>query len=282
MAINDDYLHIGERMANTLGHTTISGLYLPAPVVDETFRDEFGFVFLSDDSVGPFYVSMGNILRTLWKRYPKPQQYTGNAIDLLQGFMEQNLATRALALGTYNALSAALFRASGYLPPERGPTLDLGDMPTETWVGMVGYFCPLVDRLNAQGCKVLILEQSPERVTERADVSVSREPNDLRNCKLVLCTASTLINDTLEELLEAVSGFGRFELIGPSGSGLPDPLFARGVASVGGIEFVDKRRLLELLGRGESWGAAGRKYNITASLYPGLDRLQELGRLAIP
>jgi uncharacterized protein (DUF4213/DUF364 family) len=145
---------------------------------------------------------------------------------------------------------------------------------------MVGYFCPLVDKRPEQGCEVLILEQSPERIAERSDVSVTCEPNDLRNCKLVLCTASTLINDTLEELLEVVSEVAKFELIGPSGSGLPDPLFARGVASVGGISFADKRRLLELLGRGESWGTAGRKYQLSASNYPGLDRVEEMGRLA--
>lgn len=279
--MNNEYFQIGKRMAITLGNPTISGLYLPAPVPDETFRDEFGFVLQSDGSVGPFYVSMGDILQTLWTRFPQPQDYGGNSRDLLQGFLERDLATRALAVGGYNALSASLIRASGYTPPNRAPKSGLDDTPPGSRVGMVGYFCPLVDKLIEQGCEVLILEQCPERVAPRVDVSVTREPHDLQDCQWVLCTASTLINDTLEELLATVSVDTRFELIGPSGSGLPDPLFTRGVASVGGISFADNRRLLERLNRGESWGDAGRKYQLSAASYPGIDYLEEMARAAL-
>jgi uncharacterized protein (DUF4213/DUF364 family) len=90
-----------------------------------------------------------------------------------------------------------------------------------------------------------------------------------------------LINDTLGELLAAVSADTRFELIGPSGSGLPDPLFARGVASVGGISFADNQCLLEHLNRGESWGRAGRKYQLSAANYPGIDHLEKQARAAL-
>lgn len=186
-----------------------------------------------------------------------------------------------MAVGAYNALSATLFRASGYTPPNRAPESGLNEAPPGSRVGMVGYFCPLVDKLTEQGCEVLILEQCPERVTPRVDVSVTRVPRDLQDCKWVLCTASTLINDTLGELLAAVSADTRFELIGPSGSGLPDPLFARGVASVGGISFADNQCLLEHLNRGESWGRAGRKYQLSAANYPGIDHLEKQARAAL-
>lgn len=53
MSINNEYLHIGERRARLLGQPRISGIYLPPPVPDETFRDEFGFVFLADGSQTP-------------------------------------------------------------------------------------------------------------------------------------------------------------------------------------------------------------------------------------
>jgi len=271
--MNHDYLQIGQQLAIALGYPTVSGLHLPAPAPDETFRDRFGFVFLSDGSVGPFYVSMGDILRTLWVRYPEPWQYGGEALDLMQGFRTQDLAARALALGAYNALSAALISASGFTLPDRAPRSGLDNTPSGAVVGMVGYFCPLVDKLTERGCEVRILELAPERVTPRAGVSVTREPHDLGGCQLVLCTASALINDTVAELLEAVSPSTKFELIGPSGSGLPDPLFARGVATVGGIRYVDKERLLESLRRGESWGTAGRKYQLSAACYPGFDPL---------
>ena len=62
----------------------MAGLYLPQPVADETFRDEFGFVFLEDGSVGPFYVSMGGILADLWHRHPEPAACRADVHALLQ------------------------------------------------------------------------------------------------------------------------------------------------------------------------------------------------------
>ena len=62
-------------------------------------------------------------------------------------------------------------------------------------------------------------------------------------------------------------------LIGPSGSGLPDALFARGVTAVGGIDFANRDHLLEQLDQAAPWGSAGRKYQLDASTYPGLNML---------
>ena len=273
--LSRDYRQLGERLAGALGYPAVTGLYLPAPVDDETFRDEFGFVFLDDGTVGPFYVSMGDILHTLGNRYPNPESFAAGATSVLQGFDTGDPARRALAVGTYNALSTRLFRLAGYVAPDRAPVSGIDDVPRGTKVGMVGYFCPLVDKLPERGSEVLILEQAPQRVSERPGVSLTDDARDLRRCGHVICTAATLINDTLSDVLAAVSGHVDIEIIGPSGSGLPDLLFVRGVASVGGVSFADRSRLLDQLGSGESWGAAGRKYQLSPEDYPGFTRLLE-------
>ena len=274
--LGEDYRRVGDQLGVALGWPKVDGLYLPAPVADETFRDEFGFVFLADGSVGPFYVSMDGILQTLWERYPDPERFQVDARVLLRGFSAGDISDRALAVGAYNALSAAVFRASGFEAPDRAPSSGLSELPAGAKVGMVGYFCPLIDKLTERGCSVLVLEQAPQRVDDRPGVSVTRDPVDLRTCAHVLCTAATLINDTLDDILVAVAGHAEVELIGPTGSGLPDPLFGRGVVSVGGVRFADRTALLECLGRNESWGAAGRKYQLTPASYPGWARLLQM------
>ena len=273
MSINRDYLTLAEQLLGVFPDARIAGLYLPQPVPDETFRDEFGFVFLSDGSIGPFYVSMGDILLPLWQRFPTPEGVAMPAADALRGLSEAELAGRALAIGTFNALSRSLFRRAGYQPPDRGAGSGVGDLAGAGMVGMVGYFCPLVDKLTDAGIPVRVLEQATERVPDRHLVSVTARPGDLADCPKVLCTASVLINDTLDELLTACDRGTAFELVGPSGSGLPDALFARGVSRVGGILFDDEPLLRETLSRGESWGRAGRKYQISAEDYPGIEHL---------
>jgi uncharacterized protein (DUF4213/DUF364 family) len=260
-------------LAGTIRDVPVSGLYLPPPAADETFRDEFGFVFLDDGSVGPFYVSMGGILDALWQRYPDPAACCDGVKPLLRGFERTDLAERALAIGVYNALSASLFKRAQFVPPDRAAVSGLDrPVPGET-VGMVGYFGPLVDRLLTRGCNVLALELAPERVSAQPGLASTVNPKDLCVCAHVLCTAATLVNDTLDELLTVLSGHVPVELVGPSGSGLPDALFARGVTSVGGIRFDDREALVTSLERGEPWGTTGRKYQLTPDGYPGADGL---------
>jgi len=179
----------------------------------------------------------------------------------------------SLGMGTYNALSANLYQAAGFEPPDRKANSGLSDTPTGGLVSMVGYFGPLVDKLTAQDCEVLVLERAPERVPERRGVSVTCDPQDLAGCKHLLCTASTLINDSLEDVLAVTEPPARIEIVGPSGSGLPDPLLARGVTSIGGVSFSDREQLIAHLRGGGSWGEAGRKYQLDASSYPGLAQL---------
>ena len=90
-----------------------------------------------------------------------------------------------------------------------------------------------------------------------------------------------LVNDTRRAARHA-GGKMPVTLIGPSGSGPPDPLFARGVTAVGGIDFASRDHLLEQLAQAVPWGSAGRKYQLDAVTYPGLnvllDRLSERSR----
>lgn len=272
MSIDSDYLRLIGRLEEVLPPVGVVGLYLPTPVDDSAFRDEFGFVFLADGSIGPFYVSLGAVLRTLWTRYPRPDAVRGDPVALARELRGGDLAARALAIGAFNALSRRLMRCTGFEPPERGASKEMPMTGTQGPVGMVGYFCPVIDRLVAGGSEVLVLEQQPERVPERPHVRMTTRPSDLAGCREVLCTASVLINDTLDDLLSVCRGT-LFDLIGPTGSGLPDALFARGIRSIGGIVFDDPDRLRAVLGRGEPWGSAGRKYQMRPADYPGVEGL---------
>ena len=140
-------------------------------------------------------------------------------------------------------------------------------------IGMIGYFCPLIDKLIARGVDVLVIERQPERVDVRPGLTLSQDVADLSDCRLVLCTAATLINDSLDEVLSHCQNAENFSLIGPSGSGLPDVLFERGIDSVGGVFFKDHLALSDKITARESWGDAGEKYQLTPQTYPSYQAL---------
>lgn len=272
MSISAGILNLARRVCAEIEVPEITGLHLPDLSAGDEFRDEFGFVFLADDTAAPFYVSLPGTLESLHGRFPDPSHAQLSLPRCLDELAGTSLPARALALGAWNALSQFLIRRAGFQCPPRGSSG--GYLPEAgERVGMVGYFCPIIDRLIERGVEVLVVEQQPGRVPRRAGVELSEDLASLAACRLVYCTASTLINDSLEQVLDNCARAEAVDLIGPSGSGLPDVLFEHGIHAVGGVSFADAAALRAALARRESWGSAGSKYELTADNYPGAEAL---------
>jgi len=282
MNLADDYLELAQRLLSPGDIPRPSRLYFPAisknpepgPVAGDTNKeDDFGFVILEDGSAGPFYTSFGDSLEYLHQHFPEPLHPRQTTRDLISGFASPQIALRALALGAFNALSQHLIRRSGYQPPTTKNSAGLDRLETGERIGMVGYFCPLVDKLLARGLQIQIIEKNPQRVELQPGLQLSTLASDLAGCRQIICTASVLINNSLDEILQASTDASACHLIGPSGSGLPDIVFKRGVASMGGIIFNSPAALFERLDEAVNWGDAGQKYQLTPVNYPGVESL---------
>jgi uncharacterized protein (DUF4213/DUF364 family) len=280
MSIVPKYLNLAETIAAQIVLPKVSRLYLPELNETPDVRDEFGLLFLEGGIVAPFYASLPGTLDDLWHKFPVDINTSLDLLDLISLFADRDAANKAIALGAFNAMSQFVMKRAGLLPlpEESNANMGTGKARTGERIGMVGYFCPLIDKLLARGVEVLVLERQPERVEIRPGVFLSQDPADLEPCRIVLCTAATLINDSIEDILAHCQHAENFSLIGPSGSGLPDVLFDRGVDSVGGVYFPNDVQLSTRLRNRDSWGSAGQKYQLTPNNYPGyqtlLSRLQ--------
>lgn len=280
MSIVPDYLDLAARVCAQLEPPRITRIALPEPSTAPDIRDDFGLVILDSGVVAPFYASLPGALAELWQHYPIHTDISLSLPEIISRMGSPEPAASALALGGFNALGQHLMRQAAFLPLGAQASSNLGSLEPAPGdrVGMVGYFRRLVDKLLARGCQVLVIERQPQRVESQPGLVVSEDPADLASCGIVLCTAATLINDSLDEILAHRDPQANFSLIGPSGSGLPDILFARGVDAVGGVYFPEYRVLDERLSKRESWGDAGQKYQLTPANYPGYPEL--LQRLA--
>jgi len=86
----------------------------------------------------------------------------------------------------------------------------------------------------------------------------------------VLCTGTTVLNDSLEDILAACPPETFFSVVGPTAGYFPDPLFSRGVDVVGGRVVTDGPAFLKLLAERKRWGNATRKVCFQKEAYPGI------------
>lgn len=153
-----------------------------------------------------------------------------------------NPLEKALGLATANAL----------LSPDTGEeeqdSIALMGLSPADRVAMVGYFGPLVKRIEATGAELRIIEKDPHR-TDRLPERGDRE-RIIKECSVAIITATSILNDTIEEILNGLGTPRHVTVLGPS-TPLCEEAFSRTpVTHLGGSAVVDPGRVMQIISEG--------------------------------
>lgn len=263
---------MAHRMAAALGPQRVARVLVPADQGPDR-RGSFCAVQLEGGATGIAYVLLGDTRERLLA-LEAPALAGRDALALAEGLEGGDPAARSLALAAVNALSRHLLDAARFTPDLATSSLGSLELGPDDRLGMVGFFPPLVRRARDAGVPLLVLELKSELVQEAPGLSVTLDPARLAGCTKVVCTSTTLLNDSLDAVLAHARACREFAVVGPSAGCVPDPLFARGVTAVGGAWVTDPPELLARMERGERWGDATRKSSLrNDSSWPGLEEL---------
>lgn len=132
--------------------------------------------------------------------------------------------------------------------------LDLVDVRDEDSVVMVGAFSPFIRRLKGKVKALHVFDRSFKALEEEGlpaqpEASLSEE---LQHSDVVIVTGSTLVTQTLDDILTQARNAREMVLAGSTASIAPGPLFARGVTVMGGIRIDDADKMLRVISEGGS------------------------------
>jgi uncharacterized protein len=273
MQIADELIESAQRIAHAIELPEIEEIILPKVEVVDIHDAEFAAICLRDGSMGFFYTLLDDTLQRLHDEIDADAWRGRSPLGLAQQYAAADPLARSMGLGAISAITQTLFRRSGYAPDTQTNSMAKMAFSQDDHVGMVGYFPPLVERLRARGVRLSVIEKKPQLTQESDGFRVTLDAAALGACNKILCTAATLLNDSLDEILSYCSHAQRVAVIGPTAGCLPDALFARGVDAVGGSRVSNpvlfKTRLRDQL----EWAHAVEKYTIEKDLYPGIDEL---------
>jgi uncharacterized protein (DUF4213/DUF364 family) len=190
-------------------------------------------------------------------------------LSLLEPWPEEPFR-RALAVAALNALSASWLEGGAYRVVYDRDALDLLELRPGMSVALVGAFSSYIDRLRSvPGLRLKVLELRESALREQDKplyVPASRAAEVVPACDALVITGMTLVNGTLEGLLRLAAPTASVIVVGPSGSMLPDALFARGVRWAGGCVLTNPDAALELLAQGgrarHLYGNCARRINL--------------------
>ena len=269
-SIAHDFLAMVDVAAQRLALPKVKDVWLPQPRLGRSKNAEFGVVILEDGSVGLFYALLGDTLDKLSEHRLSDDIWTGaDPVSLARGFGDTDPLQKAIGLGAINAISQHLIRISGcQLDTETNSIASFQPHP-DSHLGMVGFFPTLVERLRAQSIELTVVELQPELVRQDQRFRVTLDPKALQDCNLILCTSTMLLTDSIDQILTYCEQADQVAVIGPSAGFMPDPLFARGVHTVGGHQVTDVDVFLSRCQADKKWGRAARKYCLHRTDYPG-------------
>ncbi len=135
---------------------------------------------------------------------------------------------------------------------------------------MVGLFPGLVKTIRNAGAQLIIIEKNELLIKKYPDLPITLDAGKLKSCNKILCTSTTILNNSLDNILENCSSEAFVSIVGPTAGYFPDPLFARGVDVVGGRVVKDGDQFMELLSQGQRWGIATKRTCFQKRTYTGM------------
>jgi uncharacterized protein (DUF4213/DUF364 family) len=175
--------------------------------------------------------------------FPPPETLAGieAAFTLAWLAEKNNPRKKAIALATANAL----------IRQDRcdavGDAFDLIKLKSADRVVMVGRFTPLVARIESTGASLMVLEKD----ASKGLVLEERERREvLHSATVILITATTLLYDSLEEVLASLGRPRHVVLLGPSTPMLPEIFADTPIHHLGGVRIIDAAKVIQIVAAG--------------------------------
>jgi len=190
--------------------------------------------------------------------------------ELMEWSIESPNIRKIVGLAVLNAVSQHILKIKDSYKELKGDLLSQLHIDKNTKVTVIGLMKPLVRKLSKITKIITLVEDSIPITTEFNEFkfrnNIEQLNDDNFSPDILFCTGTSLINDTMERILELFRNKARkIILIGPSASMIPDVLFENGVDIVGGMEIVDSEATIRVLQEGggtKLFKQYGKKYNL--------------------
>lgn len=269
MSIRTELLNLIEQINTTISLPTVCRVYIPEPRPTAQGHAEFGVVELDDGAAGLFYAWLGESQKGIHDRFNTDDLVGIQAIELARKYADTNDIDRSLGLAAINAITQSVFIRSNVGSCSTSDSMGGISLVPGDRLGMVGNFPSLVRQARNVGVPVTVVERKHHMLNQTQGVQITLDSKVLRDCNKIICTAATLINDSVDEVLEYCLHADMVVMIGPSASFFPDPMFSRGVSVVGGTRVTDRVGLIGALKMGQGLGDHVYRYTLSNSEYVG-------------
>lgn len=248
MILDEIRIHLNKNHLAYLTNLTISnvnvGLYMTA-------------VQLSDGSLGIASAECDEHIHCKKKDRDysdfTPLQILGRKVTDLLNSRKQTSLVRTLQVAALNAVSSSIMQNGNYKVLGNTDPVDLLDLQGQRTITIVGAFQSYIRRIAGTKNQLHVLELNEEALMpghRKYFVPANDFDRVLPVSDVVIITGLTLVNNTLDHLLNSCRPYTTIVVTGPSAGMLPDVLFSHNVSILGATRITKPELVMPLIGQG--------------------------------
>jgi len=193
-----------------------------------------------------------------------------NPLGFALEFGDDDPLKEMISLAAINAICQQVMRETNFTVDNATDSLGLLSVSAGDRVGMVGLFSGLIKTIKKANAQLVVIEKNEQLIQKFPNLPITLDVTKLSTCNKVLCTSTTILNNSLDEVLAHCSPDAFVSIIGPTAGYFPDPLFARDVDVVGGRIVKNGKSFLQLLAERKRWGDATQRTCFQKQTYAGI------------
>ena len=271
MSLKDEFRKMVAELTAKFSIPPIENIFLPPfHRGGQPKEAEFMAIALEGGATGISYVLLADEKMEAYTAL-LPQDFVGkDPRGFALEFGKDDPIREMISLAAINAICQHVMRVTHFAVDSATDSLGLLSVSAGDRVGMVGLFFPLMKTIKAAGAELVVIEKKEVLIQKYPDLPITLDPRKLDTCNKILCTSTTVLNNSLDEILANCPPDAMVSIIGPTAGYFPDPLFARGVHVVGGRVVKNGPLFLQLLAEKKRWGEATQKICFRKETYTGI------------
>jgi uncharacterized protein (DUF4213/DUF364 family) len=260
MGLKDEFQKLITELAAQFTLPPITGIFLPPFHLGGQPKDaQFMAIGLEGGAVGVSYVLLPDTKMEEYTALQPPDFIGKDPHQFALEFGHDDPLKEMIGLAAINAICQHVMRETDFAVDSATDSLGLLAVSQGDRVGMVGLFYGLIKTIKEANAELVVIEKDEGLIQKYPDLPITMDASQLGACNKILCTSTTIMNNSLGEILAQCSPDAFVSIIGPTAGYFPDPLFARGVDVVGGRIVTNGELFLQHLAEKKRWGEATQR-----------------------
>jgi len=271
MSLKDEFRKMVNKITTKFTLPPIANIFFPPFYKGGQPKDaQFMAIGLEGGATGISFVLLPDEKMKEYNSLQPPAFVAKNPQGFALEFGNDDPVKEMISLASINAICQHVIRETHFAVDSATDSLGLVSVSTGDRIGMVGLFSGLIKTIKKAGAELVVIEKNERLIQKFPNLPITLDAGKLSACNKILCTSTTILNNSLDEILAHCSPDAFVSIIGPTAGYFPDPLFARGVDVVGGRVVKNGALFLQLLAEKKRWGDATQRTCFQKKTYDGI------------